>query len=227
VRNQPQAEAERAAFDIVLVEFLNATHPDTDPNRCAWCGLAEAGLGDLRPYGTDARGLAWLHPERCWKPWRDKRRADAAEALRNIGITEPPLPPSSTSPAIAGSSIANGADAVPAHHSAVATSADSTKDENMATDNDFLDEFLRSHAERRCRPASTRSIEGWRSGTTRSTLPDHPKARSVESYGPRFTPWANSIAMAAGQISLARLPYGWKESSWKRFAQSIERLHMT
>ena len=27
--------AERAAYDIVLVEFLNATHPDTDPNRRA------------------------------------------------------------------------------------------------------------------------------------------------------------------------------------------------
>ena len=38
VRNLPRLEAERAAFDIVLVERLNATHPDTDPNRCAWCG---------------------------------------------------------------------------------------------------------------------------------------------------------------------------------------------
>jgi hypothetical protein len=35
VRNLPLAQAERAAFDIILVEFLNATHPDTDPGRCA------------------------------------------------------------------------------------------------------------------------------------------------------------------------------------------------
>jgi hypothetical protein len=38
--------------------------------------------------------------------------------LRNIGITEPPLPhPVRSAPATADSSIANGADAVPAHHS--------------------------------------------------------------------------------------------------------------
>jgi hypothetical protein len=28
-------EAGRAAFDIVLIERLNTTHPDTDPSRCA------------------------------------------------------------------------------------------------------------------------------------------------------------------------------------------------
>jgi hypothetical protein len=118
VRNLPRAEAERAAYEIVLVEFLNHNYPDTPSDRCAWCGLAEAGPGDLRPYGTDARGVAWLHPERCWKSWRDKRRADAVEVLRNIGITQPPLPhPVQPAPATADSSIANGADAVPAHQS--------------------------------------------------------------------------------------------------------------
>jgi hypothetical protein len=35
VHSLPRPEAERAAFGIVLVEFLNATHPDTDPCRCA------------------------------------------------------------------------------------------------------------------------------------------------------------------------------------------------
>jgi hypothetical protein len=120
VRGLSRAEAERAAYEQVLITFLNKTNPDTDPDRCAWCGLTEAGPGDLRPYGTDARGVAWLHPEHCWKPWRDTRRADAVEALRNIGITEPPLPhPVRPAPAMADSSIANAADAVPAHHSAV------------------------------------------------------------------------------------------------------------
>jgi hypothetical protein len=34
-RGLPRLEAERVAFEIVLVEHLNATHPDTDPSRCA------------------------------------------------------------------------------------------------------------------------------------------------------------------------------------------------
>jgi hypothetical protein len=90
VRRLPRLEAERAAFDIILVEFLNRTRSDTDPNRCAWCGLTEASPGDLRPYGTDARGVVWLHPERCWRLWSDRRRADAVDALGKMGITEPP-----------------------------------------------------------------------------------------------------------------------------------------
>jgi hypothetical protein len=35
VHSLPRPEAERAAFGIVPVEFLNATHPNTDPCRCA------------------------------------------------------------------------------------------------------------------------------------------------------------------------------------------------
>jgi hypothetical protein len=68
VRGLLRPEAERVAYEIVLVDRLNDTHLNTPPNRCAWCGLTEAGPGDLRPYGTDARGVAWLHPDRCWKP---------------------------------------------------------------------------------------------------------------------------------------------------------------
>jgi hypothetical protein len=93
VRGLPRLEAERAAYKILLVEWINRQtvgEPAAASNRCAWCGLPEAGPGDLRPYGTDARGVAWLHPERCWKPWTDRRHTDAVEALRKIGITEPP-----------------------------------------------------------------------------------------------------------------------------------------
>jgi hypothetical protein len=66
VRNLPQTEAERAAFDIVLVEFLNATHPDTDPNRCAWCGKSETSDTTLLPIGVGVRHT-WLH-RNCWAP---------------------------------------------------------------------------------------------------------------------------------------------------------------
>jgi hypothetical protein len=90
VRNLPQAEAERAAFDIVLVEFLNATHPNTDPNRCAACGRPETPGGVLLPIGVGARH-AWLH-DCCWAEWRDGRRAEAIALLAGMEITEPPLP---------------------------------------------------------------------------------------------------------------------------------------
>ena len=87
VRGLPRPEAERAAFDIVLVEFLNRTHPDTDPNRCAWCGKRETPDAILLPMGVGARH-AWLHSG-CCAPWREGQRNAAAEALAAMGIAEP------------------------------------------------------------------------------------------------------------------------------------------
>jgi hypothetical protein len=84
VRNLPKAEAERAAFDIVLVEFLNTTHPDTDPSRCAQCGRAETPDATLLPIGVGARH-AWLH-NHCWEAWRADRRAVAIAALAEAGV---------------------------------------------------------------------------------------------------------------------------------------------
>jgi hypothetical protein len=88
--DRPSAEAQ--AFQTLVVEWMNR-RPIGDPaapnNRCAWCGVQETGPGDLRPYGSDARGVTWLHPDRCWKPWSEKHRAEAIVALRNMGIAEP------------------------------------------------------------------------------------------------------------------------------------------
>jgi hypothetical protein len=86
VRNLRQAEAERAAYDIVLVEFLNATHPDTDPNRCARCGKRETRDATLLPFGVGIRH-AWLHPD-SWAPWRERRWAKAEENLAHLGIAK-------------------------------------------------------------------------------------------------------------------------------------------
>jgi hypothetical protein len=83
VRRLPRPEAERAAYDIVVVEFLNATHPDTDPNRCAWCGRAETPGGVLLPFGVGPH--AWMHSD-CWESWRAQRRAKAEEDLARLGI---------------------------------------------------------------------------------------------------------------------------------------------
>ena len=41
VRGLSRTEAERAAFEIVLINLLNATHPNTDPSRCAHCARLE------------------------------------------------------------------------------------------------------------------------------------------------------------------------------------------
>jgi hypothetical protein len=79
IRGLPRPDAERAAFDIVLVEFLNATHPDTDPNLCARCGGPETPDATLLPIGWSDRH-AWLHSG-CLDPWRAQRRLKVEDDL--------------------------------------------------------------------------------------------------------------------------------------------------
>jgi hypothetical protein len=87
VRNLPQAEAERSAIDIVLVELLDATHPTTDPTRCANCGRPETPDATLLPIGWGERH-SWAHPN-CWEPWRERRRAEVTDQLSAMGIAKP------------------------------------------------------------------------------------------------------------------------------------------
>jgi hypothetical protein len=87
VRDLPRPEAERVAFQIVLVEFLNRTHPNTDPNRCAHCGRPETPDAALLPIGWGVR-YSWVH-DRCWALWRERRRAEAIDQLAAIGIAKP------------------------------------------------------------------------------------------------------------------------------------------
>jgi hypothetical protein len=89
VRNLPLAEAERVAFDIVLVEFLNATHSSTPFDRCARCGKPETPDATLLPIGVGPH--AWLHSG-CRAPWREARRKAAIETLAGMGIVEPSPP---------------------------------------------------------------------------------------------------------------------------------------
>jgi hypothetical protein len=85
-RNLPQTEAERAAFEIVLIEFLNATHSATDPNCCAWCGKPEGGSDILLPIGVGIHH-AWLHSI-CVEPWRSRRREVAVAELATMKIED-------------------------------------------------------------------------------------------------------------------------------------------
>jgi hypothetical protein len=41
VRDLPRPEAERLAFEAAVIDWLNATHPDTLFDRCAHCGKRE------------------------------------------------------------------------------------------------------------------------------------------------------------------------------------------
>jgi hypothetical protein len=87
LRNLPQVEAKRAAYEIVLAEFLNRTYPDTPSDRCAWCRKPETRDSILLPMGVGARH-AWLHSS-CRAPWRERRRTEAIAMLAEAGITEP------------------------------------------------------------------------------------------------------------------------------------------
>ena len=87
VRGLPRLEAQRVAFRVVLVEFLNRTYPNTPSDRCACCGRPETPGGVLLPIGLGARH-AWLH-QSCRDPWAEARRKAAVETLAGIGILEP------------------------------------------------------------------------------------------------------------------------------------------
>jgi hypothetical protein len=86
VRNAPRVEAERVAFANTVTAFLDANRPDTDPTRCAHCGLSEC-PNDLRPMGGGVRH-SWVHSD-CWEAWSKHRRARAIEALAAMGIVSP------------------------------------------------------------------------------------------------------------------------------------------
>jgi hypothetical protein len=89
IRGLPRPDAEREAFDIVLVEFLNATRPDTDPNLCARCGGPETSDATLLPIGWGDRHV-WLHPG-CLDPWRAQRGLKAEDDLARLGVVRPAL----------------------------------------------------------------------------------------------------------------------------------------
>jgi hypothetical protein len=85
LRGLARPKAERAAFDIVLIEFLNATLPDTDPNRCVSCRRPETSAATLLPIGSRH---VWLHSN-CWEAWRARRVAKAEKDLARVGIVKP------------------------------------------------------------------------------------------------------------------------------------------
>ena len=88
VRSLPRPEAEKAAYQNVLVEFLNDEIPTlADPNSCFWCRRPEEPGAVLIPLGVGRR-TAWLHRE-CGEKWRVHRRANAIAKLTEMGVVRP------------------------------------------------------------------------------------------------------------------------------------------
>ena len=59
VRGLSRSEAERFAYEAALIDWLNATHPDTLSDRCAHCGKREKPDAILLPIGVGVRGACW------------------------------------------------------------------------------------------------------------------------------------------------------------------------
>jgi len=85
----PRREAEARAFECCLVEWLNRTFEPSPPGRCRACGGGDHAHDVLVPHGIEPTGHVWLH-SRCWPDWYAGRKADAAEALKAMGIVPPP-----------------------------------------------------------------------------------------------------------------------------------------
>jgi hypothetical protein len=80
--------AKAEAFRHIVIEYLNETHPNTDPRVCAYCGGRDLPLTPTLPFGVGNRH-AWLD-QHCAQAWREGRRRAAIEALGAMGIVEPP-----------------------------------------------------------------------------------------------------------------------------------------
>jgi hypothetical protein len=87
VRGLTRLDAEREAFRHVVVEFANATHPDTDPRVCALCNKPSLPLTPTLPYGVGERH-AWLH-QHCHQQWSARRQYEVVATLAGMGIVEP------------------------------------------------------------------------------------------------------------------------------------------
>jgi hypothetical protein len=87
MRGLPPAEARKDAYRGLVVEYLNETHPNTDPTRCAYCGKVETPDATLLPFGWGERH-AWLH-RACADPWRSRRREVAVAELAALKIEAP------------------------------------------------------------------------------------------------------------------------------------------
>ena len=87
MRGLPRLDAGAEAFRHIVIEYLNQTHPKTDPSVCAHCRGPDLPLTPTLPFGVGERH-AWLH-QHCRDPWAESRRKAAVEVLAIMGIVDP------------------------------------------------------------------------------------------------------------------------------------------
>jgi hypothetical protein len=88
MRDLSGSGAKPEAFRHILIEYLDESHPHTDPRFCAHCHGLNLPLTPTLPYGVGDRHT-WLHP-RCWEPWSERRTTEAIAALAAMGIESTP-----------------------------------------------------------------------------------------------------------------------------------------
>lgn len=81
------ATAQAVAYECCVSEWLDQNPIRSEPGRCLRCGAASASEPVI-PFGTAATGHAWLHLG-CWPDWFADRKAQAREALAELGIVAP------------------------------------------------------------------------------------------------------------------------------------------
>ncbi len=79
-------DAEAKAFECCVTEYINQTHTASNPDVCAHCGTREDTTQPLIPLGTEKVGHVWVHCD-CLTHWQMAQGHEAAEALRDMGIT--------------------------------------------------------------------------------------------------------------------------------------------
>ena len=84
---QSRVQAEAAAFESCVIEWMSRNPVPSTPGRCLGCGQPEHTHDRLALFGTEATGHAWLH-NHCWSDWYAGRKADSATALAALGIEE-------------------------------------------------------------------------------------------------------------------------------------------
>jgi hypothetical protein len=83
---ESQRQSKCRTLEACVIEWLNQHPAPSESGRCAWCGRPETPSAVVVPFGTEPRTHAWLHPE-CWGLWYQRRREEAALALKGMGIT--------------------------------------------------------------------------------------------------------------------------------------------
>jgi len=73
------------AFHCCVSEWLNRNPARSPADLCLGCGAVARPHDPLVPFGVEAQGLAWLHPQ-CWRDWHRVRKAQAVAALAKVGI---------------------------------------------------------------------------------------------------------------------------------------------